>query len=158
MNKIEKVIGIFSGVLLGALTVVVFGEIVLREAFSAPFAPANELTLIMFPWLSFLAAINITKNDEHISLVFIKDNLPPKLKRVVNIFIRICMLAFSVMMTIGSFTMNITLVDQRMPVLGISKVALYGSVFVSFLGITAVLAYQVIDLILRKDDTRGDRV
>lgn len=156
IEKTTNIIGIISGVLLGALTVVVFGEIVLREVFGKPFPPTNELTLILFPWLAFLAAINITKNEENISLTFFKDSLPTLIRNKVIILIRVSMLIFSVIMTVGSFKISRELSKQILPVLGVSKVFLYGSVFVSFLGISIVLVYQIYGLLFRKNDKEGD--
>jgi TRAP-type transport system small permease protein len=63
-------------VLLAAITIFMFGNVVLRYAFNAPIAWGDELTQFAFIWLVFLGAVAAMKTDAHYSLTLLIDLVP----------------------------------------------------------------------------------
>jgi TRAP-type C4-dicarboxylate transport system permease small subunit len=61
---------------LAAITMFMFGNVVLRYAFNAPIAWGDELTQFAFIWLVFLGAVAAMKTDSHYSLTLLIDNVP----------------------------------------------------------------------------------
>ena len=54
MDYIMKVIDFIASIMMVALTIVVFGEVLSRYVFNFPLVFSNELTLLLFPWVIFL--------------------------------------------------------------------------------------------------------
>lgn len=63
-------------IVLAAITLFMFGNVVMRYAFNAPIAWGDELIQFAFIWLVFLGAVAAIKSDSHYSLTLLIDNVP----------------------------------------------------------------------------------
>lgn len=151
IDLIAKIIIIITGVLMVLLTAVVFFNVVTRYFFDLPIAFTYELVELLFPWITFLAVINVTLDNENIDIQFFVNLLPKSLQIVSAYFTKLVMLFFSVYITISSFGLASAVKNTKMPILGISKSFLYWSVSVSFIGVTLVIVYQTILMIMGKE-------
>lgn len=132
-----------ASILLAALTIVVFAEVLSRYVFQAPLVFSNELTLLLFPWMIFIAAIAVTKDDAHLSVSYFRDRFGPVMQKYLYLFSKVVMLIFSVFMTISSIRFVDNVSNQIMPVLRISNGWLSASVAVSFVFISIILLQQI---------------
>lgn len=144
LKHIEKIINIFSAILVALLTIVVGSEVISRYFFGLPNIYTTELTSIIFPWIVALSAITITLNDENISLVFVKEKFKGRSRFVLDTVLLIISIIFCIFMIKSSFDLNVTLSTQKMALLRLSKVVLYSSVLLSFSFMTIILVYKLI--------------
>lgn len=149
INTFIKWVDVLASILLVLLTLVVFSEIVSRSVFNFPLVFSNELTQVLFPWMIFIAAISVTKNEGHLSISYFRELLPKSSQKWAFLFSKIVMLYFSVYMMISSYQLASSVAKQSLPMLRISRSWLYTSLIVSFACITIILVYQII-LILTK--------
>jgi len=151
IDMIAKLIVILSSTLMVVLTLVVFFNVIARYFFNVPIAFTYELVELLFPWIVFLTVINVTYDSENIDIQFFV-KLTPKPIQVVSAYVtKLIMLFFSIYITYSSYKLADAVGNHTMPLLKISKSWLYWSVTVSFIGVSLVIIYQIILLILRKE-------
>ncbi|MDZ5710882.1 TRAP transporter small permease [Jeotgalibacillus haloalkalitolerans] len=150
IDRIVDVLDLIASVMMVVLTAVVFGEVLSRYVFDLPLVFSNELTLLLFPWVIFIAAISVTKNEGHLSINFFRNLMPKAVQRWVFAFSKLVMLFFSVYMSFSAYRMGENTASQVMPVLRISKTWLITSVSVSFAVISLILIYQFVMIVLGK--------
>jgi TRAP-type C4-dicarboxylate transport system permease small subunit len=150
MQRIIKGVDIFASIMLVLLTLVVFGEVLSRYVFNFPLVFSNELTKVLFPWMIFVAAISVTKNEDHLSINYFRDLLPKAGQKIAFILSKLVMLYFSFYMMISSYKLAMGVVNQPLPMLRISKSWLYASMTVSFAAIIIILIYQLVLIFMNK--------
>lgn len=151
IDLIAKIIVIISSTLMVILTAVVFFNVVARYFFSVPIAFTYELVELLFPWIVFMTVINVTLDNENIDIQFFVKLTPKPIQTVAAYATKLIMLFFSVYITYSSYKLADAVGNHTMPLLKISKSWLYWSVTVSFIGVSLVIIYQTILLILGKD-------
>ncbi|EDL65401.1 transporter [Bacillus sp. SG-1] len=129
---------------------VVFGEVLSRYVFNFPLVFSTELTNLLFPWIIFITAISVTKNEDHLSINFLRDKMSRNGRKITFILTKLVMMFFSFYMVLSSYQIAKSVVNQPLPMLRISKAWLYSSVTVSFTLIFIILTYQLIMIIMNK--------
>jgi len=159
-DLLAKIIIIITSALMVALTAVVFFNVIARFFFDIPIAFTYELVELLFPWIVFLAVINVTLDNENIDIQFFVNLTPKPFQVIAAYFTKLVMLFFSVYITISSFHLATAVKNHTLPILGISKSWLYWSVTVSFIGVSLVIIYQTILMILGTKTSKegGDRL
>ncbi|WP_227937132.1 TRAP transporter small permease [Alkalihalobacillus deserti] len=150
IDRFIDVIDVLASIMMVLLTLVVFAEVVSRYAFSLPLTFSNELTMLLFPWVIFVAAISVTKNEGHLSINVFREKLPPAMQRWAFLFSKLVMLYFSVYMMLSSYRLAESVVNQVMPMLRISRAWLFASLTVSFAFITIILIYQIVLILMNR--------
>src|SRR5690625_6313164 len=67
---LERVIIIITSSLMVLLTAVVFFNVITRYFFNLPIAFTYELVDLLFPWIVFMAIINVNYENENIDIMF----------------------------------------------------------------------------------------
>ncbi|MCM3759239.1 TRAP transporter small permease [Alkalihalobacillus oceani] len=151
VDQIMRAIDTFSNVLMVGLTLVVFAEVLSRYIFNFPIKITGELTQLIFPWLVFMTTIAVTRNDDHLAIHYFRNKLKKGLQKIVVVSMKAIMLFFTIFMFISSYELAQAVINQPMPVLRISKAWLYSSLTVAFLGVSIIILYQIIMIILDKE-------
>lgn len=161
-DLICKILTAVSAIALGLLTIDVFAQVCMRYIFQTPIALSTELTQIFFPWTVCLAMIPIARNNENTALVLFYDKFTGIGKHIVFLFVNAVMLWFSVLMCISSYRLCTSLVTEILPLTRMSKALNYGSMFVGFVGVCVMIAFNVVEYILLNmvkisdDETKGE--
>lgn len=100
INKLEE--GIIS-LLLAAMTILVFVEVVLRFGFNTGVLWAEELTLLISAWMVLFGASYGIKVGSHIGVDALVKNLPNKVARIVGAISVIAALTYCGIYLKGSF-------------------------------------------------------
>ncbi|AJD92744.1 tripartite ATP-independent periplasmic transporter DctQ component [Jeotgalibacillus malaysiensis] len=150
IDRVVDGLDFIASIMMVVLTIVVFGEVLSRYVFDLPLVFSNELTLLLFPWVIFIAAIAVTKNEGHLSINFFRSLMPKAVQRWMFAFSKLVMLFFSVYMSFSAYRMGENTASQVMPVLRISKTWLITSVSISFAVISLILIYQFVMIVLGK--------
>ncbi|OIJ18564.1 hypothetical protein BKP45_10770 [Anaerobacillus alkalidiazotrophicus] len=136
---------------------IVFLEVLSRYFFNFPFAFSGELTAILFPWVIFMGAIIVTKNEGHLSITHFRGLLRSEFQKILIIVGKIVMLFFAFYMFLSSIELANSVSAQKFPVLQISMNWLYLSGVFAFVGMSVVLTYQLFELIKNSiKDTRKE--
>jgi C4-dicarboxylate transporter DctQ subunit len=99
MNRLEEVL---IGLLLAAMTLVTFGQVVMRYVFNSGFTWAQGATTFMFGWLVLIGISYGIRVNSHIGVDVWVKKLPPRGKRAAAyVGIVVCLL-YAVLMLIGS--------------------------------------------------------
>lgn len=83
----ERVLGTICAVLLGAMVVVVFGQVIMRYVLRMPFSWGEELARFLQIWLTFMAASLAFLVGGHASIQMLLDRLPEKARRMTRVAI-----------------------------------------------------------------------
>jgi len=145
---IEKIIAFFSALgagLMVLLTLVVFGEIVSRYFLGLPITFSSELTTVIFPWIVFLMAVEVTKRNDHIAITLFCDLAPPMPRRVLAVLTQCIMLFFSLCLAYSSYELCVASRHITLPVLSfLTKVHQYSAITVSFSLVSIILFLRLI--------------
>jgi len=90
-------------ILLAAMTIITFANVVARYVFNANILWALETTVYLFAWLVLLGVSYGVRKQIHIGVDVLIDNVPPTLRRILTIIAVLCCLAFSLLILKGSW-------------------------------------------------------
>ena len=138
---------------MAILTLIVFYEVVARYFFNSPLVQAQELVLLIFPWVVFLTTINITANGDHLRITFFRNLLPQKIRKIVVDFCLLLNLVFVVYMFIAGVKITIATSMARTSILLISRSWFYLALPITFAGMMVIVIMQTIQEI-KKTYTR----
>lgn len=157
VSLLVRVFSVLGAVLMALLTIVVFTEVVSRYFFGLPIAFTGELTTVIFPWMTFLMAVEVTKNRDHISITYFRGLLPKKTQWLLRLFSMLVVLSFSVFMVVSSYRLSVASININLPVLRfMTKAHQYSSLTVSFLLISLVAFSEVIRFLVSQDTIASD--
>ena len=89
--------------LLAAMTVITFANVVARYVFNDNILWALEVTVYLFAWLVLLGASYAVKKHIHIGVDVVVANAPPLARKVLTVIAVLCCLAFSLLLLKGSW-------------------------------------------------------
>ncbi|TXT49109.1 MAG: tripartite ATP-independent periplasmic transporter DctQ component [Spirochaetes bacterium] len=121
-------------VLVGILLVMVFFNVFARYVLKVGIGWAEEFSMLLFVWVTFLGTYLALRSKSHLALIFLIKKLPSNLKIVSRYLIIILSLILAVSVFIGGvgFVLNTINLAQKTPMLGISAAWAYASIPVSF--------------------------
>lgn len=115
MKKIEKNVGIIVStlewidyVLMAALIVILFMQVVLRYIFNVGLIWSEELSKILFVWIVFISISIQVYSNKYLEFSFLQSKIR-KHRVLIYIFTRICILVFFII--IGYFSVIYTIVS-----------------------------------------------
>ena len=118
---------VIIALLLAAMVVLVFGNVVLRYAFNQGITTSEELSRVFFIWLTFLGAVVAMREHGHLGVDSLLKRLPPKGARVAVLLGQGLMLVATWLMISGSWTQTLINLRTGMPATGLSMGWFYGA-------------------------------
>jgi C4-dicarboxylate transporter, DctQ subunit len=100
VNRLEEVLIVL---LLAAMTLLTFAQVVLRYVFNSGFVWALEATTYMFGWMVLLAISYGVKVGSHIGVDVVVKALPRSGQRVAGIIASVLSILYAVILLIGSY-------------------------------------------------------
>lgn len=95
--------GHFVSILFLIVVCISFFEVIMRYAFNAPTLWVHETTSFLISLAMLFGGIACYADEKHIAMTFISDSFPPTVRWYTVLFVEVCTLAFSIMMTYGAF-------------------------------------------------------
>ncbi len=114
-------------VLLAAMVIMVFGNVVLRYGFNSGISVSEELSRWAFVWLTFLGATVALRERQHLGLDSVVMLLSRRGKRLCLIVSEMLMLYTCWLLLSGSWTQMLINMDVPAPVSGLSSGVFYAS-------------------------------
>lgn len=112
---------------LGAMVVMVFGNVVLRYAFNSGIAVSEELSRWLFVWLTFLGAIVALKEHGHLGTDMLVSRLPRRGKIACLLASQALMLGVTWLLFTGSLAQTRINWDVEAPVTGAPMAVVYAA-------------------------------
>lgn len=113
--------------LLGAMVVLVFGNVILRYAFNQGITVSEELSRIFFVWLTFLGAVVAMRDHAHLGVDSLVRRLSPTGARIALFIGHLMMLAATWLVLSGSWTQTLINIPTLAPATGMSMGWFYGA-------------------------------
>jgi TRAP-type C4-dicarboxylate transport system permease small subunit len=120
-------IKIVMAVLLAAMVVLVFGNVVLRYVFNSGIAISEELSRWLFVWMVFLGAIVGLHEHAHLGVDSFVKLLSPTGRKICYALSHVLMLYASVLLTEGSWKQTVLNWDTTAPASGLSVGLFYAA-------------------------------
>ena len=89
--------------LLAAMTIITFANVVARYVFNSNILWALETTVYLFAWLVLLGVSYGVKKQIHIGVDVLVANVPPVVRKALTVIAVLCCLAFSLLILKGSW-------------------------------------------------------
>ncbi len=132
---------------LAIMVVLVFGNVVLRYAFNMGITASEEVSRLLFVWLTFLGAIVALREHGHLGVDTLVKRLPVGGKKFCLVLSHLLMLYATWLFLVGSWEQTLINIDVAAPATGFSMGLFYGVgvVFsVSALAILLTDLYRVV--------------
>lgn len=86
--------------LLGAIVLLIFANVIMRYVLNASLSWGEELTLWMFVWFLWLGVSYAFHTGDHVRVTFLRDMLAERTRLYIDAMIAVLVLAFLVMLTV----------------------------------------------------------
>lgn len=123
--------------LLAVMVLLVFGNVVLRYAFSSGITVSEELSRWLFVWMCFLGAIVAVKEHAHLGTDMLVARLGRGGRRACLVLVQLSMLFINGLLLRGAWQQMVINLEVEAPVTGLSMGLFYASgvVFAVFAGL-----------------------
>ena len=143
MKSIENfVLNLFNGLIvlfLAIMLVLVFGNVVLRYGFNSGITISEEVSRILFVWLTFLGAVVAMKEHAHLGIDSFIKRLPPAGKKICVVVTSLLLLGVCWLIFKGSLKQTIIGLQTEFPATGLPVAIQYAVGLVASVGIAIYL-------------------
>ena len=119
LDQINKLLEMLVVANLAAMTFLVFLNVVLRYAANSGITLSEELSRILFEWLTFHGAVLALARHEHVAMNALVEKLPEHWRIRWPVVIDIILCAVSILLVIGCGKLAIQNMSNKMPITGI---------------------------------------
>jgi TRAP-type C4-dicarboxylate transport system permease small subunit len=113
VEKMYAVLGAIAGFLFLSLFALNIVRIALRYFAGISWIWLPDFSRLLFIWLVFIGASILVGQHEHLIMDFLVSKMKPAPRRILNLFIQFCQIAFFVVMIVGGIP--VTKVRMRVP-------------------------------------------
>jgi TRAP-type C4-dicarboxylate transport system permease small subunit len=127
--------------MMAAMTVIIALQVFFRYVLNDALSWTEEIARYLMIWICFLGSAMALKYGEHISVTFLQDRFPPRLRQVVGLTMGLAVLGFFLLGTWEGVLMTLQVADQQAPATWISMAWAYACIPVgcSFMTIHTLL-------------------
>lgn len=144
-DKLTKALGVISVILFAVLVCVTVWQVFSRQVLNDPSTWSEELSKILFVWLSFAGSAFLFGERGHIAVDFIARKLPLAGQRILQIIVQIIVVLFAVLAMIwGGYLASSIAWNQQMTALPLTLGWVY--VIIPIAGVFIAI-FAVMDLI-----------
>lgn len=122
-----RVLDALSGLCLGVMVVLVFGNVVLRYTLNSGITVSEELSRWLFVWLTFMGAVVALREHGHLGTDALVSRLPAVGKKACLVLAQLAMLYVSWLLLSGSWAQMLINWETEAPVTGASVGIFYAS-------------------------------
>lgn len=120
---------------LAVMVAMVFGNVVLRYGFASGITMSEELSRILFVWLTFLGSVPVMRQHGHLGVEMLVGHLPTGGRRLCRIVCDILIVGCCVVFGWGAFEQVLLNRTNYAPVSGLATAWVYAAAAVSAVGI-----------------------
>jgi TRAP-type C4-dicarboxylate transport system permease small subunit len=125
------------------MVILVFGNVVLRYGFNSGITISDEVSRLLFVYLTFLGAIVAMREHLHLGIDSVVKRLPAAGKRLCLVVSHLLMLFATWLFLDGSWQQAVINLDVKTPVTGISMAVFYGVGIIFSVSVGLILLYDL---------------
>jgi TRAP-type C4-dicarboxylate transport system permease small subunit len=125
---INRVTEYTIAVMMGVMTIIIALQVFTRYVLNDSLTWTEEIGRYLMIWICFLGSAMALKYGEHISVTFIEERLPRRIRQGVRVAIALTVLAFFALATWVGVLMTLQVSDQQAPVTWISMAWAYSCI------------------------------
>lgn len=152
---IETLLAYLAGLCLAGFTVVVLVDVIYRQVLSTPLMWPSEWSVMAFIWSVMLGACVAARRRSHF-VVEVLPTLPRRAEFAVKLLVAALSLVFALVLLIYGFQMTMTGVRRFTPMVGYPMVYVFAAFPFAGLAILLFTLEQLIELLTRPSERRGD--
>ena len=141
-----KAIDALLALLLFAMVVMVFGNVVLRYGFNSGIGVSEELSRYCFVWLVFIGSVSAMRRNGHLGMDALTRTLGARGRRVALAISHGLIVLCCVLMAMGTWQQYTVNATTRAPITGLSLAWVFGVAWVSAFGIGAISLHTLFGL------------
>ena len=103
MKLLDRAVEFLIGLLLVALVVTAFGQVVARYVFGRPFTWVLEADIFLMVWATFLSGYLGVRRDAHLRVDYFLERMTPATRRRTALAARLLSIAFVAVLGVKSF-------------------------------------------------------
>lgn len=103
-------------------------QVIMRYVFNAPLTWPEELTQILLVWMTFIAAVGLSRKGLHIRVEFVEELMGRRGRHAVELVFNLLTLVFLAFLAVGGWEMYQQLQFERTPALRININIVYAVV------------------------------
>lgn len=107
---------------LAVMSVLVLLQVVLRYVFAAPLVWAEEASVFLMIWVTFIGSGVALRRGAHVSMTVVAERVPPALARAVLVASNLAVVAFLVVVAWQGFRLAAFVVDQPSPAMRVPMI------------------------------------
>lgn len=146
LAKIDRALGklevILASVILAAITVVVFLQVLYRYVFWSPLAWTDELSRYLQVWLTFIGASIAIQRSAHFHLDIVHHIIPRRFHNILGFFVDAALLVFVALLAVNGAALLEIVSRQVSPAMNLNMAYAY-------MGIPVGCAFMAVHLIIR---------
>lgn len=129
---------------IGAMVVLVFGNVVLRYGFNSGISVSEEIARYCFVWLTFIGAVVAMYDHGHLGVDTLVSRLPMAGKKFCAVVSDLLMLGCCVLLLIGSWRQTMFNMGNAAPVSGVPVGVMHAAAVVSSIGLFIVIGTHLL--------------
>ncbi|AMV11190.1 TRAP transporter small permease subunit [Geobacillus thermoleovorans] len=146
---LEKTLNALMAFCLAFMSILVFGNVVLRYGFNSGITWSEEMSRFLFIWMSFLGAIGALKDNDHLGVDTLVRKLPTGAKRIVFVISNAIVLYVLYLLFDGSWKITLSSVGSRAPATGLPMAFIYGTGLVVSIGMGLIILFHLYQALFR---------
>ena len=115
----------FVGALVGAIVAITLAAVWWRYVLNAPLAWPEQISRIMFVWITFVGAAVLYRERLHVAIDMFMAPLPRAARRGVGWAIELLILAFNAVLLVYGLKLSVDTLDQTFGALDITPASFY---------------------------------
>jgi TRAP-type transport system small permease protein len=125
---INRVTEYVIAAMMGAMIITISSQVFFRYVLNDALTWTEEIGRYLMVWICFLGSAMALKYGEHISVTFIQERFPPRIRQSVGFGIGLAALAFFVLTTWEGILMTVQVSDQQAPATWINMAWAYSCI------------------------------
>lgn len=136
---------------LASMAVLVFGNVVLRYGFNSGIAFSEEISRLLFVWLTFLGTILASREHAHLGVDSLVRRLPHGARQACVLVSGVLMIMVCGLLFWGSLKQAEINLDNVMPVSGMPYASVYAAGIAAALGLIVSIFYNIFQALVHGD-------
>jgi TRAP-type transport system small permease protein len=151
-NFFNKILNFSIAASLASMSILVFGNVVLRYVFNSGITWSEEMSRFLFVWMVFLGAIAAMKDNMHLGVDIVVKALPKTLQKIAFVISNLLVLYVLWLLLDGSWKMTVLNMNSSAPATGLPLSYLYGIGLVTSISMGAIVIIKMVQAFTSKED------
>lgn len=121
LDRIDQTVRIFTGILMGVMTLLVLIQVFWRYALNSPLGAPLELSIMCMVWIAMLGTATAVRTKSHIAVGILVDLMPGNMKRAAQFFGYAVMIVVFYLVATEGWTVVLRAMRQRSTITGIPQ-------------------------------------